>query len=131
MKAGPILFDDFVVGAELGTHQADYDDKAATAWRAIFGSSQPEGAEGAGVAIALMMRSYLAVATPRPPGNVHARQQLALQALPRPGETVRTRVWCAGKEIKRERRYVEIGVQAAGDQQRPLFDGRLTLVWAA
>ncbi len=131
MKTNPILFDDFVVGGELGTHQADYDDKIAAAWCAIFGTSQPEGAQGAGVAVALMMRSYLAVAAPRPPGNVHTRQRLALQALPQPGETVRMRVWCAGKEIKRESRYVEIGVQAAGDQQRPLFGGRLTLIWAA
>jgi len=71
------------------------------------------------------------VTSPRPPGNVHARQRLQFDSLPRQGETVSTRVWCAGKEIKRERRYVDIGVRAAGERERPLFEGRLTLVWAA
>lgn len=125
----PLLFDDFVPGTELGIHVAAYDEAMAASWRAIFGASQPEGAEGAGIALALMMRSYLGV-TPRPPGNVHARQGLRLVALPRPGEQVRSVVACVGKEIKRERRYVEFSVRAAGAQGRPLFDGNLTLVWA-
>jgi hypothetical protein len=52
----PLLFDDFVVGGELSTHQANYGNKIAAARCAIFGTSHPEGAKGAGVAVALMMR---------------------------------------------------------------------------
>ena len=126
----PLLFDDFVVGAEIGTHVASYDDETTAVWRAIFGTQQPEGAESAGIAVALMMRSYLAV-TPRPPGNVHVRQRLRFKSLARPGETVRSVVSCVGKEIKRERGHVDIAVRAVGEQERPLYEGRLTLVWAA
>lgn len=129
MKPAPLLFDDFVPGRELGTHVVAYDPAMATHWRAIFGTQQPEGAENAGIAIALMMRSYMNV-TPRPPGNVHARQRLQVTSLPRAGEEVRSVVSCAGKEIKRGRRYVEFTVRAEGEQGRHLFDGRLTLVWA-
>jgi hypothetical protein len=130
-RAAPYLFDDFVPGCMLGEATCTYDDAMAAGWRSIFGADGPPGLEAAGVALALMMRGYLSVVAPRPPGNVHASQRLHLSALPRPGEQVRTRVACAGKEIRRERRYVDIDVSATGTDQRPLFAGRLTLVWAA
>jgi hypothetical protein len=129
MNMQPMLFEDFVPGTEIGTHVATYDQAMVGHWRSIFGQSQPPDAENAGIAIALMMRSYMGV-TPRPPGNVHARQGLRVTSLPHPGEQVRTVVSCAGKEIKRERRYVEFSVRASGARERPLYDGRLTLVWA-
>lgn len=130
-RAAPYLFDDFVPGSALGHATCTYDEAMAAGWRRIFGAHQPAGVEAAGVALALMMRGYLSVVAPRPPGNVHASQRLQLSALPRPGEQVCTLVACAGKEIRRERRYVEIDVSATGTGQRPLFAGRLTLVWAA
>lgn len=130
MKLTPWLFADFVPGTEIGIHDALYDEALAAGWRKIFPTSQPDGAEGAGIAVALMMRSYLAV-TPRPPGNIHARQRLRLESLPRLGEMVHTVVSCADKEIRRGRRYVEFAVRGVGVRGRLLFEGQLTLVWAA
>ena len=49
-----------------------------------------------------MMRAYLNVVTPRPPGNIHARQVLAVQALPQAGELVRSSIRCLGKEMRRD-----------------------------
>lgn len=125
------LFDDFVPGVELGQALGVYDESMALAWRRLFGQAAAPGAEAAGIAVALMMRGYLSVVSPRPPGNVHVGQGLRLHALPQAGEQVRTVLACAGKEIKRERRFVEFSATATGQHERPLFDGHLTLLWAA
>lgn len=130
----PFTYDSFEPGKHIGENAQTYTPQLTAGWGAIFGTG-PEratkGAEGAGVAVVMMMRAYLSVVSPRPPGNVHARQQLALRALPRPGETVRTVVGCRHKEMKRERRYVELNVTGTGDGDRPIYDGVLTLIWAA
>ena len=83
------------------------------------------------MAVVAMMRAYLHVVAPRPPGNVHARQQLQMHALPRLGESMRIAVTCAGKELRRERRYVDLRVRATGEGGRALFEGLLSLIWAA
>lgn len=131
------LYDGFEPGIQIGTHVEVYEESLSRRWREIFEPSQPmapaapASAEPAGIAVAMMMRSYLGVVTPRPPGNVHARQRMSFSALPVHGEVVRTVVSCAGKELRRGRRYVELDVLATGHLDRPLFSGRLTLVWAA
>ena len=131
LRLRPYLFDDFVIGAEIGGADDVYDESMVLAWRRLFGPPQTPGAQAAGMAVALMMRGYLRVVSPRPPGNVHAGQGLRLHALPQMGEQVRTVLTCAGKEIRRERRFVEFAVTGTGKDRRSLFDGRLTLVWAA
>jgi hypothetical protein len=130
----PILFADFQPGAALGTHTESYTPELARAWQRIFVSPDESGggaAEGASMAVVLAMRAFLTVVAPRPPGNVHARQQFTLARLPRAGEQVRTVIACAGKEIKRGRFYVDLQVQGTGDGGRDLFGGRMSLIWAA
>lgn len=129
-----ILFDDFQPGTVMGQHVDVLDDALYQAWRDIFGlppSAQPHAGALPSLALAWAMRAYLAVVTPRPPGNVHARQQFHMQALPEVGETIATTVSCVRKEIRRERRYVDIQVAATGRAQRALFSGEMSLIWAA
>ena len=128
----PILWNDFRPGASLGEITQPFDDSLSSAWRGIFGSADAgTPAEGAGIAVAMMMRGYLNVVTPRPPGNVHARQRFTLEAAPRPGEAIRTVVTCLSKELKRERRYVDLDVRGTGEGGRSIYTGILTLIWAA
>ena len=47
------------------------------------------------------------------------------------GEVIRTTLSCLSKELRRERRYVELQATGRGDDGRALFDGRLSLIWAA
>lgn len=135
MKVDPILFDDFRPGVPMGEYEEVYDAQQAGRWQTIFGSTAQKNAnaasESASMAVVAMMRAFLHVVSPRPPGNVHARQQLQMHALPRLGETMRIAVACAGKEIRRERRYVDLSVRATGDGGRALFEGRISLIWAA
>jgi hypothetical protein len=135
MSAAPILYDDFVPGAPMGEWTQVYDDEQAKRWQAIFGDApEKEGngaSEGASMAVIAMMRGYLNVVTPRPPGNVHARQRLQMHGIPRPGESIRLTVRCSGKALRRERKYVELTVLGNGVGDRALFDAVLTLIWAA
>jgi hypothetical protein len=127
-----LLWHDFQPGQSLGEITQVFDTEHSAAWQQIFGSTvDGKAAEGASIAVAMMMRGYLGVVTPRPPGNVHARQRFTLHALPAQGEAIRTEVSCAGKEIKRERRYVDLQVRGTGTDGRPLYDGVLSLIWAA
>lgn len=132
MTARPILFADYVPGAFMGERVEVYDQEQVRRWQSIFGQDEAStAAEGAGMAVIAMMRGYLNLVTPRPPGNVHARQQLRMHATPQRGESIRIAVHCTGKEIRRERKYVELKVQGFGTQQRPLFDATLSLIWSA
>jgi len=135
MSAAPILFDDFQPGALMGQVEEVYDAKQAQRWQAIFGSTSQEGAngpaEGASMAVINMMRAYLKVVAPRPPGNLHAKQKLRMHGIPQQGERIQVEVHCVGKEIRRERRYVELQVQGTGTGGRVLFDGLINLIWAA
>lgn len=126
-----ITFDDFEPGTRLGEHLEAYDASMAQAWQRIFGQDQvDDGAEAASVAMVLSMRAFLGVVTPRPPGNVHAREQFTLVNLPRLGEQVRNVISCVAKEVKRERFYVDLDVIGTGDGGRALYSGRMSLIWA-
>ena len=135
MSTAPILFEDFQPGALMGECVQVYDAGQARRWQAIFGSQPEDGAdgpvEGVCMAVVNMMRAYLDVVVPRPPGNVHAKQKLRMRGVPLQGESMRVTVVCAGKEMRRERRYLELQVSGAGEGGRKLFDGLITLIWAA
>jgi len=128
----PILFDGFHPGAAMGEIVQTFEPELAQGWQAIFGTADAGGtAESAGIAVAMMMRGYLEVVQPRPPGNVHVRQRFTLHTPPRQGEAIRTEVICLSKELKRNRRHVELEVRGSGDHGRPIYAGILNLIWAA
>ena len=133
--AQPVLFEDFELGSLMGEHSETYAPAQAQRWQAIFGNTAAAGADGlaekASMAVVMMMRAYLNIVAPRPPGNIHAGQKLELHRMPHPGETVRTAVRCVAKSMRRERRYIELRVEGCGDDDRPIFAGDLTLIWAA
>jgi hypothetical protein len=134
MKA-VVTYDDFVPGQILGETTESFDPALTDGWQRIFGARPEDGAggaaEGAGIAVVMMMRAYLAVVTPRPPGNIHGRQAFALVDAPRLGERIRTVVTCVDKQIKRDRRQVELQTQGTGEGGRLICTGRMTLIWAA
>lgn len=130
-ESKPILFEDFVPGALMGEREEVYDAAQAMRWQSLFGGAGAGAAEAASMAVISMMRGYLNLVTPRPPGNVHTRQQLKMRGLPQPGESIRVAVRCLGKEVRRERNYLDLEVRGCGAQERALFDAQLTLIWAA
>ncbi len=137
MQAEPTrfwLFDDFVAGREVGTRTEALDDALLQQLRAVYGSAAHgtmSSAESAALAMVLMMRAYIAIVAPRPPGNGHARQRFRLETQPSMDELLRITVLCHGKEVHRERRYVDFQAIGTGRGGRSIFTGMLTLIWAA
>lgn len=125
-------YERFTPGALLGHWEEPLSPSLMSAWERLFGD-QPQDAPArqAGLAVALMMRAYLNVVTPRPPGNIHARQVLDVRGLPQSGELVRSSIRCVDKEIRRDRRYLQLEVSGTGADGRALYTGQMNLIWAA
>jgi hypothetical protein len=131
MKVQHITYADFEPGITMGEHVETYAPELANVWQSIFGSAHVGGAaESTSLAMSLAMRAYLTVVSPRPPGNIQARQRFQVHSLPRAGETIRSEVCCLSKQIKRGRFYVELQVRGAGPDARLLYTAGLSLIWA-
>ena len=128
MNAQHISFADFEPGRPLGEHVEACSPALATAWRGIFAGAS--ATEGASLAVVLAMRAYLTVVSPRPPGNIQARQRFRMHSQPRIDETVRSEVRCIDKQIRRGRFYVDLQVQGTGEDGRSLYTGVMSLIWA-
>ncbi len=132
MSGTLLLFDGFQSGAVMGRACERVDAALLGLWRQLYPSDALEPGElPEGIATVLIMRAYMKVLTPRPPGNIHARQRLELTALPQVDEDVITEVRCTGKRLHKERRYVEVATHSTGVGGRALFTGAMTLIWAA
>lgn len=127
-----LTFERFVPGASLGSCTERVEEGALRHWARLYPWDAAVDDEApAGMATVILMRAYMRTLSPRPPGNVHARQTLQLLSPLRAGEAITTAFECAGKELRRERRYVDVDVSATGEDGRAVFSGRMTLIWAA
>ena len=127
-----LTFDRFVVGKSYGSLTEAPDDALVGHWRRLYPQDDfPPDCAPPGMATVLMMRAYMHLLSPRPPGNIHARQQMTLGAPIRLGDSVSTQVECIAKELRRERRYVTVRARGTNQHGIPCFDGVLTLIWAA
>jgi hypothetical protein len=130
-----ITFDDFRPGHIVGENIENCAVDLSECWQRIFGRHAVDGAQGfaesASLAVVLMMRAYLHVVSPRPPGNVQTRHRVALTGFPQSGEAVRTVITCLATELKRGHRYVELEARGSGDAGRAIYCGSMTMIWAA
>ena len=129
----PLLtYDRFIPGQVLRSTPERASAEMLAQWQRLYPWDRCDaGALPAGMATALMMRAYMRTLTPRPPGNVHLRQELQLLGGIAASEPITTEFECVGKEIRRDRRYVELAVRGLADAGRPVFSGRMTMIWAA
>src|SRR5690606_41824457 len=77
-----LTYDSFTPGTELGHWEESVDAGLIATWESLFGDNeQDRPARQTGLCVALMMRAFLKVVAPRPPGNIHARQIMTLESL--------------------------------------------------
>ena len=101
-------------------------------WAELYAWDRPEpGMVPTGLATVLMMRGFHKAIPHRPPGNIHVRQQMQAHAPIRVGEAVSTTVACQSAEQKGDRRKLELAVTGHGEDGRLVFNGVITLYWAA
>jgi hypothetical protein len=131
-EADVLTFDRFVVGHAYGSMTDTPDATLVERWRRLYPQDEfPSDCAPPGMATVLMMRAYMHLLSPRPPGNIHARQQMTLGEPIRLGDSVSTEITCLGKEIRRDRRYVTVRAHGTNPQGATCFVGVLTLIWAA
>ena len=74
-----LTFDRFVVGKSYGSLTEAPDDALVGHWRRLYPQDDfPPDCAPPAIATVLMMRAYMHLLSPRPPGNIHARQQMTL-----------------------------------------------------
>jgi len=131
--SAPLLtFERFEPGRVIRSTPERVDAPLLAHWRTLYPHDRwAPGTLPLGLATVLMMRAYMRTLTPRPPGNMHARQQLRLHGAIGAGEDVITEFECTGKEIRRERRCVDLAVRGRATDDRLVFDGRMSMIWAA
>lgn len=129
--SAPLRFDDFQIDAPLGSNVQRVDPALLSGWKEIYGSSAETRAP-VGVVSVLAMRSYAAVVTPRPDGNIHANQSFNVHQPLQAGERVVVSYRCVEKFMKKERRFVRFEGKAIGaDDGRPRFDASMLIIWGA
>lgn len=132
MSERPVLFADFVPGARMGEKTETITEAQLGEWAALYPWDAPKDRMvPIGLATVLMMRAYLEVVSPRPPGNLHVRQQMRLHAPMHAGDAVTTTIVCRSKELKGERRKLELLATGHGSEGAHVYDGVITLYWAA
>ena len=126
-------FDDFAEGAAIGSVEVTLDERRLALWHRVYalaGATPPPNEVPYSLLVAAMMECYLKVIPSRPPGNVHARQTLSFPDQPvAPGTRLRFDFACRAKELKRERRWVTLGVRAY-DRDRAVLNGEIVTIWA-
>lgn len=124
-----LTFDALEPGTEIGRCTITADEPTLAAWakalpRQSLGEVLPPAAT-----VALLMRAYALIVTPRPPGNVHAGQALTFGAEARRGEAFVVSVHCAGKAFRNGRRWVNFSASMNRDDTA-VIASTLTFLWA-
>lgn len=117
-------FDRFEVGASYGEHILFVSEQEVETWHRLFGGERSTYMP-VGMTSVIAMRAYLALISPRPPGNIHGGSSFVLQRRIRVGDSVVTRVGCSSKAIRRGRRVVEIAVRGTSSEG-VAFDATIT-----
>lgn len=127
-----LTFRDFQPGAIIGRRSLTLGRATLKPWQDLFPFSPdlPERVP-ASVLTAMMLRTYAQLVTPRPPGNIRARQRFELLELPRLGTKVTTELRCLGKEVRNHRREVHFGAEMHDAKGALLLVERSTILWAA
>lgn len=124
------LYDTFEPGSVIGTRSLTLAPELVGRWQTLFPEDRDGDTMPAGMTAVVLIRVYSDLLQPRPPGNIHGAQVFAVTRLPRLGDTIETTLTCRSKEMRGERRWVRIGVEARATDGAPLFTGLMTTLWA-
>ena len=103
------VYDTYEPGKVYGTDQFQITRAVIEGWFAVypqdsFANSMPEG-----LVVLIQQQAYKRIVAPRPPGHVQGRQRFQVHSSPIVGSIIYTDVSCISKQIRKERRWVEMG----------------------
>lgn len=120
-----------IPGHIYGTHSLMLDRALVDRWSHLYGEVRCGDLVPAGMLPVVSIRAYMALLPNRPPGGIHAGQQITIHELPRIGEETHTTLECGEKEVRGGRSWVRLLMTCTNDSGRILFNGIHTAIWAA
>jgi len=79
----------------------------------------------------LLMRAFLTIVSPRPPGNLHVGQTYSVSRLPPADRPMLASAVCSAKEIRKGRMIAQFGVTLSDMPGIvPMVSGISTIFWA-
>jgi hypothetical protein len=127
-----IGFADLVPGTRMGESEFRLTDVEVSKWTSLFPNDACYLPVMPRAMIAMVvMRAFMDIMRDRPKGNIHAGQTFWLSALPKLGEILTTRIHCVDKSIKNGRHWVVFESDTIDASEKPLFRGKMNLIWAA
>ena len=127
-----LTFKTFEPGSSLGENRLKLTQDLLDNWIDLFPdekSALPELPPG--MISAITMRAFLEAVIPRPKGNIHGTQEFEVQALPKCGDMLVTKIFCEAKEMRNDNKWVyfeTVTQNLAGDL---FFKGRMGIIWGA
>lgn len=138
-------FDDLQPGQMWGTNTWVATPEVCAAWRRATGDNCPiyddskatrASSYGGPIVPPALAFVYLSeciqdLLRDKPPGGVHARQQLSFHEPVRPGDALTTSLRVRNKYEKRGRKYVEFETESVNQHGQKVLTGLRTSIWAA
>lgn len=123
-------YNDFQPGYEFGATHFRIAAERIRSWAEIYGGEdQPHVPPG--LLIVEMMKAYLDLVHPRPPGNIHAAQRLHCIDMAVPADAVFTASVCCHEKAQRKGRgWVTFDVTLRTGK-RDVLRGEIVTIWAA
>lgn len=127
---GLLTFDSFTIGAPIGSERLVLSQDWVDAWYRIYRPGQPADRITAGLLMAVMMRGYMKIVAPRPPGNIQSRHCITFQNDVAIGATVQITLACTAKTLRKDRRWITFGGSMTADDAAVL-GVEMDFLWAA
>ena len=138
-------FDELQPGQNWGGHRWVVSPEVVTAWGEATGDRSPlyrdsEEARNSpykgpiappALAFVYLSQGIQDLLREKPPGGVHAKQQLTFFAPVRPGDVLTTSLKVRDKYIKRERKYVVFETTTVNQRGEKVLEGVRMSIWAA
>jgi hypothetical protein len=122
------VYETYEPGKLYGTHQFRITRELIRDWLAIYASDSSTDLMPPGLVILMQQQAYKAIVAPRPPGHVQGRQQFQVHVLPPVDSIIHTQVSCISKEMRKERRWVEMGFRGRTSADVEVYTGINTIL---
>jgi hypothetical protein len=105
----------YEAGAVYGSASFHVTEELIANWLTTYPGDLRGPFAPVGIVVLIQQKAYKDIVTPRPPGHVQGGQQFTLHKLIPVGATVVTQVSCTSKEIRKERKWVDMGFRGTVD----------------
>jgi hypothetical protein len=127
-----MAFDDFKPGTLLGEREFTLSDEAVALWTGLYPDDRTSLPAMPPAMVAMVtMRAFVDILADRPRGNVHAGQKFWIARLPQLHDRMTTKLTCASKELKNNRRWLTFDSDTIDAAGHLFFRGQMTTIWTA